>query len=86
MGEAPETPASEHSAPPAATGAGKSIWSFFIAAAGAAITRALMNRLMQRRLRRKRYPYDDYRRRTPKRRRRSTREPRLEDLFRDLIR
>ena len=86
MGEAPETPASEHSAPPAATGAGKSIWSFFIAAAGAAIARAVMNRLLPRRRRRTRYTYDDYRRRTTRRRRKSTRQPRLEDLFRDLIR
>jgi hypothetical protein len=84
--EAPEAAASEHSAPPAATGAGKSIWGFFIAAVGAAIARAVMNRLLPRRRRRTRYTYDDYRRRTPRRRRKSTRQPRLEDLFRDLIR
>jgi hypothetical protein len=64
---------------------GKSIWGVFVAAAGAAVTRAVMNRLMPRRRRRMRYTYDDYRRRAP-RRRRSVRQPRLEDLFRDLMR
>jgi len=86
IAEAPAPAASEHSAKPAATGGGKSIWGFFIAAAGAAIARAFMNRLLPRRRRRTRYTYDDYRRRTTRRRRRSTRQPRLEDLFRDLIR
>ena len=84
--EAPAETASEHSAEPAATGGGKSIWGIFIAAAGAAIARAVMNRLLPRRRRRTRYTYEDYRRRTTRRRRRSTRQPRLEDLFRDLIR
>jgi YD repeat-containing protein len=84
--EAPAKPAADNGGEPAAAGRGKSIWGIAVAAAGAAITRALMKRFMQRRRRRTRYTYDDYRRRTPKRRRRSTREPRLEDLFRDLIR
>jgi hypothetical protein len=84
--EAPAKPAAENGGEPATAGRGKSIWGIALAAAGAAITRALMKRFMQRRRRRTRYTYDDYRRRTPKRRRRSTREPRLEDLFRDLIR
>jgi hypothetical protein len=84
--EAPAETASEHGQAPAATGGGKSIWAIFIAAAGAAVTRALMNRLLPRRRSRTRYTYDDYRRRTPRRRRRSTRQPSLEDLFRDLIR
>jgi hypothetical protein len=86
IADAPEPAASEHSAQPAATGGGKSIWGFFVAAAGAAITRALMNRLLPRRRRRTRYAYDDYRGRTTRRRRKSTRQPSLEDLFRDLIR
>lgn len=84
--EAPATAASDHSAQPAAAGGGKSIWGIFIAAAGAAIARAVMSRLLPRRRRRTRYTYDDYRGRTTRRRRKSTRQPRLEDLFRDLMR
>jgi YD repeat-containing protein len=76
--------ASEAEAVPSQEREGKSIWAVFVAAIGAAIVRALISRLMPRR-RRVRYTYDDYRRRTPRRRRTAAR-PRLEDLFRDLIR
>jgi hypothetical protein len=75
----------QQSAEPATVRGGRSILGIFVAAAGAAVTRALMNRLLPRR-RRTRYTYEDYRRRTTRRRRRSARQPRLEDLFRDLIR
>jgi hypothetical protein len=77
--------ASEAEAGPSQEREGKSIWAVFVAAIGAAIARVLVNRLMPRR-RKVRYTYDDYRRRTPRRRRRTASRPRLEDLFRDLIR
>src|SRR6185503_17020199 len=87
--ESEEAPAEaappQQSAEPATVRGGRSIFGIFVAAAGAAVTRALMNRLLPRR-RRTRYTYEDYRRRTTRRRRRSARQPRLEDLFRDLIR
>jgi hypothetical protein len=84
--EGPAEATAEDVAEPSAAGGEKTIWGIFVAAAGAAITRALMNSLLPRRRRRTRYTYDDYRRRTTRRRRRSARQPTLEDLFRDLIR
>ena len=84
--EGPAEPAPADATEEASAGRERSIWGIFVAAAGAAVTRAVMNRLMPRRRRRSRYTYDDYRRRTTRRRRRSARQPSLEDLFRDLMR
>jgi hypothetical protein len=68
--------------PPALGSAKGGIMTVLFAAMGSAIMRALMNRLLPRR---RRTGYS-YRSRSLKRRRRRRREPRLEDLFRDLLR
>jgi hypothetical protein len=57
------------------------ILGLLLAAIGGAILRALVNRLMPRRRRRR----PGYGRLRPRRRRTRRREPRIEDLFRDLV-